>query len=221
MHRKPWAEIDSEFDVWIWKVHYLSISSDRWAFDCVETEVRFKNLKIVVICILPFGPFNYHIKGKWKFLSQFLIDLTLSISIRGFKTTPKSATQEMRKRSWSIAYSTSWTYQECTASLMSFFTCRDMSLTRTDNNWCFWYTGNWELVKSIVGTKFRRSLVCSHSQAENRLCQLVAWLVAWLCSSSFCYNNFFTKTGTVHEIKYYRLSKNTETQQDNTKENAS
>ena len=221
MRRKPWAEIDSEFDVWIWKVHYLSISSDRWAFDCVETEVRFKNLKIVVICILPFGPFNYHIKGKWKFLSQFLIDLTLSISIRGFKTTPKSATQEMRKRSWSIAYSTSWTYQECTASLMSFFTCRDMSLTRTDNNWCFWYTGNWELVKSIVGTKFRRSLVCSHSQAENRLCQLVAWLVAWLCSSSFCYNSFFTKTGTVHEIKYYRLSKNTETQQDNTKENAS
>ena len=221
MRRKPWAEIDSEFDVWIWKVHYLSISSDRWAFDCVETEVKFKNLKIVVICILPFGPFNYHIKGKWKFLSQFLIDLTLSISIRGFKTTPKSATQEMRKRSWSIAYSTSWTYQECTASLMSFFTCRDMSLTRTDNNWCFWYTENWELVKSIVGTKFRRSLVCSHSQAENRLCQLVAWLVAWLCSSSFCYNNFFTKTGSLHEIKYCRLSKNTETQQDNTKENAS
>ena len=202
-------------------MHYLSISSDRWAFDCVKTEVKFKNLKIVVICILPFGPFNYHIKGKCKCLSQFLINLTLSISIRGFKTTPKSATQEMRKRSWSIAYSTSWTYQECTASKMSFFTCRDLSLTRTDNSCRFWYTGNWELVKSIMGTKFRRSLVCSHSQAENRICQLVAWLVAWLCSSLFCYNNFFTKTDTVHKIKYCRLPKNTETQQDNTKENAS
>ena len=33
----------------------------------------------------------------------------------------------------------------------------------------FSYAGNWELVKSIVGTKFRRSHVCLHSQAGNRL----------------------------------------------------
>ena len=51
MCRAPYAEIESEFDVWIWKVHSLSIPSDRWAFDCVKTAVKFKNLKIVVICI--------------------------------------------------------------------------------------------------------------------------------------------------------------------------
>ena len=34
---------------------------------------------------------------------------------------------------------------------------------------CFSYAGNWELVKSIVGTKFRRSHVCLHSQTGNRL----------------------------------------------------
>ena len=33
----------------------------------------------------------------------------------------------------------------------------------------FSYAGNWELVKLIVGTKFRRSHVCLHSQAGNRL----------------------------------------------------
>ena len=38
------------------------------------------------------------------------------------------------------------------------------------NHHCrFSYAGNWELVKSIVGAKFRRSHVCSHSQARNRL----------------------------------------------------
>ena len=51
MHRKPCAEIESEFDVWTWKVHSLSIPSDRWAFDYVKTEVKIKNLKIVVISI--------------------------------------------------------------------------------------------------------------------------------------------------------------------------
>ena len=35
---------------------------------------------------------------------------------------------------------------------------------------------DWELVKSIVGTKFRRSHVCLHSQAGNRLWQLMALL---------------------------------------------
>ena len=33
----------------------------------------------------------------------------------------------------------------------------------------FTYAENWELVKSIVGTKFRRSHVRLHSQAGNRL----------------------------------------------------
>ena len=53
MHRKPCGEIESEFDVWIWKVHSLSIPSDRWAFERVKTAVKFKNLKIVVICEKP------------------------------------------------------------------------------------------------------------------------------------------------------------------------
>ena len=51
MRRKPCAEIESEFDVWIWKVYSLCISSYRWAFDCVKTAVKFENWKIVVICI--------------------------------------------------------------------------------------------------------------------------------------------------------------------------
>ena len=34
MPRKSCAEIESEFDVWIWKVHSRSIPPDRWAFDC-------------------------------------------------------------------------------------------------------------------------------------------------------------------------------------------
>ena len=41
--------------------------------------------------------------------------------------------------------------------------------TRIAPNRRFSYTGNWELVKSIVGTKLRRSYVCLHSQAGNRL----------------------------------------------------
>ena len=35
--------------------------------------------------------------------------------------------------------------------------------------WSFAHAGNWELLKSIVGTKFRRSRVCLHSQAGIRL----------------------------------------------------
>ena len=35
-------------------------------------------------------------------------------------------------------------------------------------NYRFSYAGNWELVKSVVGTKFRRSYVCLHSQVKNR-----------------------------------------------------
>ena len=33
----------------------------------------------------------------------------------------------------------------------------------------FSYAGNWELVKSIVGTKLKRGHVCLHSQVGNRL----------------------------------------------------
>ena len=43
------------------------------------------------------------------------------------------------------------------------------TLTNYKKYCCFSYAGNWELVKSIVGTKFRRSHVCLHSQAGNRL----------------------------------------------------
>ena len=41
----------------------------------------------------------------------------------------------------------------------------DPPFRRTIINCRFSYAGNWELVKSIVGTKFRRSHVCLHSQA--------------------------------------------------------
>ena len=53
----------------------------------------------------------------------------------------------------------------------------------------FSYAGNWELVKSIVGTKFGRSHVCLHSQAGNRLWKLMALL----CSSSLCYESSVQK----------------------------
>ena len=33
----------------------------------------------------------------------------------------------------------------------------------------FSYAGNWELVKSTVGKKFRRGHVCLHSQAGNNV----------------------------------------------------
>ena len=59
----------------------------------------------------------------------------------------------------------------------------------------FSHSGNWELVKSIVGTKYRRSHVCLHSQVGNRLWQL-------FCTSSLCYD----------KIKYSRIPKNTGTQ---------
>ena len=39
----------------------------------------------------------------------------------------------------------------------------------------FSYAGNWVIVKSIVGTKYRRSHICLNSQAKNRLYQLVIW----------------------------------------------
>ena len=50
-------------------------------------------------------------------------------------------------------------------------------------------------MKSIVETKFRKSQVCLH-------------------------DNLCTKTDTGDKIKYSRVPKNTETQQENTKENA-
>ena len=81
MHRKPCAETESEFDVYIWKVHSLSIPSDRWAFDSVKTALKFKNLKIVVICI-PLLMAHLIIICKCKCLYQFFVNLTLSTFIR-------------------------------------------------------------------------------------------------------------------------------------------
>ena len=52
----------------------------------------------------------------------------------------------------------------------------------------FSYAGNWELVKSIVGTKFRRSHVCLHSQVGNKLWQLMGvlfFVILW----QFLYKN--------------------------------
>ena len=42
---------------------------------------------------------------------------------------------------------------------------------------------------------------------------------SWLCTSSLCYDNFGLKTDTGDKIKYSRIPKNTETQQENNKEN--
>ena len=78
----------------------------------------------------------------------------------------------------------------------------------------FSYARNWELVKSIVVTKFRISHICLHSQAWNRLWQLMVLLFFIIC-----YDNFRTKTGTGDKFKYSRIPKNTETQHENTKEN--
>ena len=91
---------------------------------------------------------------------------------------------------------------------------------------CFSYAGKWELVKSIVGTKFRRRHVCLHSQAGNRLYQPV---VRHLLSILIHFQNYneiallffgmlqylFTKTETGDKIKYCRLRNNTEIQQEN------
>ena len=46
------------------------------------------------------------------------------------------------------------------------------------------YAGNWELVKSIVGTKFQRSHVCLHSQAVNRLMS-ASWLASFVSFNKF------------------------------------
>ena len=54
--------IENEFNVWFWKMHFLSILYDRWTFDCVRTAVKLKNLKIVVIFIpLPLAHLYTHI----------------------------------------------------------------------------------------------------------------------------------------------------------------
>ena len=43
----------------------------------------------------------------------------------------------------------------------------------------------------------------------------------WFCSSLLYYDNFCTKADTGDKIKYCRLPKNTQTQQENTKGNTS
>ena len=98
------------------------------------------------------------------------------------------------------------------------------------NNRRFSYVGNRELVKSIVGTKFENSHVRLHSQVGNRLWKLFVWhlssvlvhfyiTIKWFCSSLLCYDNFCTITDSGNKIKYCRLPKNSETQQEKTKEN--
>ena len=59
----------------------------------------------------------------------------------------------------------------------------------------FSYAGNWELVKSIVGTKFRRSHVCLRSQARIRLWQLIA------DSALFRYAMIISLQKLIHVIK--------------------
>ena len=97
----------------------------------------------------------------------------------------------------------------------------------------FSYAGNWVIVKSIVGTKYRRSHICLNSQAKNRLYQLVIWhLLLILIHFRNCnemalllffmlYNKFSTKTETGDKSKYYRLPRSKEAEQQSTKKNAS
>ena len=76
--------------------------------------------------------------------------------------------------------------------------------------------GKLGISKIHCGTKFRRSHFCLHSPAGNRLWQLAN------CSALLRYAKIIsaaTKNDTGDKIKYSRISKNTETQQENTKEN--
>ena len=48
----------------------------------LKTAAKLKKLKIIMICVLVIGPFNYHMKIRCECLYQFLINLMLSISIQ-------------------------------------------------------------------------------------------------------------------------------------------
>ena len=70
-----------------------------------------------------------------------------------------------------------WAERNCSDLCCGYHHCR------------FSYAGNWELVKSKVGTKFRRSHVFLHSQVGNGLWQLMAllfFIMLWL----FLYKNW-------------------------------
>ena len=83
MPRKPCAEIESEFDVYIWKVHSLSIPSDSWAFWLCKNCSKIQELENRRDLYTPaHGLFNYHIEGTCICLYHFLINFTLSISIQ-------------------------------------------------------------------------------------------------------------------------------------------
>ena len=69
--------------------------------------------------------------------------------------------------------------------------------------------GIWELVKSIAGTKSGRNHVCLHSQAENRLWQLVVWHV----SSILIYFQNFNEMALFFSILRYTK---TDTKKSNT-----
>ena len=74
MHWKPCAEIQSVFSVY--SIRQISF----WlCINCSKIQ-EFENRRDLYIPAL--GLFNYHIKVKRKCLYQFLINLTLSISIR-------------------------------------------------------------------------------------------------------------------------------------------
>ena len=73
--------------------------------------------------------------------------------------------------------------------------------------------GNWELVKSIMGTKYRRSHVCLHSQAGNRLWRAnSSALLHCAMISSVQKLTQMIKSNTVVFLRIQR-------QQENTKEN--
>ena len=87
MRRKLCAEMVNEFDVWLWKAHSRSISSDRWNFDCVKAAVKLKNLKIIVICkplhLAHLIVIEKYVKCRYQFLINFH-----PIDFWGFKTMP-------------------------------------------------------------------------------------------------------------------------------------
>ena len=84
MRRKPCTEIENEFDVWIWKVHSLSVPSDYQNCSKIQEPENRRDLYTPAL-----GPFNYHIKGKSLsiFNQPYPIDFHPT-DFWSFKTTP-------------------------------------------------------------------------------------------------------------------------------------
>ena len=79
MRKKPCAEIECEFDVWIWKVNSLFIPSDIWAFDRVKTAVKSKTWKSSWFYILLF---LIHLVIMWKVSANVFTNFQSNVRYR-------------------------------------------------------------------------------------------------------------------------------------------